>query len=351
MKERLGILGSSAAWAMTGIGPKPVMAPPNEGGSGGSGDDDGDNGNGAGDGDGSSNGDGGGDSGGDGKGDKSSPGRAAKLGGLFSKRSDGAGTKDGGDGGDGSGDDGAKTEPDGRPKGLAEKFWNAKDKSINVDALTRSYQDLEKAHGELKRSKGPGGGEVPESADGYFAELKVPVEADKFAGLTPDDPGLKSWAAVCKKYGVGKDLATNLMSDMLVSMNDHAPAPIDPDQEMKALGKTGPALVDGLFVWVDGLERGGQLSEDDIGVIENMMMTASGARTLAKFRNMSGEQSIPVTPGSGTRGMSQDQWHDEMKAAVKAKDYKRQSELEEMGNMINGTEQGMSGRQGGLNIG
>ena len=337
MNEVLKRYSGGIAWAMSGRGPKPVLAPPNEGGQGGN---DGEDGDADGQGEAGGNGDdGGADDGG--KGDGGKPGKV-KLGGLFGNRSGDAG----GEGGD---DD--KPGEDGRPALLADKFWNAKDKTVNVEALTKAYTDLEKAHGELKRSKVPAGGEVPKDAKEYFAAgVTVPEEASNFAGLGNDDPGVKAWADVCKAHGIGKDLATKLMSDMLVSMNDHAPVPINPDEEMKSLGKNGTALVDGVYTWIDGKAQAGEFSEDDIIVIDQMSQTANGIRLLAKFRNMSGVEPIPVTPGSGTRGMSQDQWHEEMKAAVKAKDYKRQAELEAMGDQINGTEPGISGRMGGVSI-
>lgn len=340
MSEVLKRYSGGIAWAMSGRGPKPVLAPPNEGGQGGN---DGEDGDADGQGEAGGNGD---DGGADGAGDKGGgkPAGKTKLSGLF------AGRDSGGEGGDGA-DDGGEPGADGRPANLAEKFWNAKDKTVNVEALTKAYSDLEKAHGELKRSKVPAGGEVPKDAKEYFAAgVTVPEEASNFAGLGNDDPGVKAWADVCKAHGIGKDLATKLMSDMLVSMNDHAPVPINPDEEMKSLGKNAPALVDGVYTWIDGKAQAGEFSEDDIIVIDQMSQTANGIRLLAKFRNMSGVEPIPVTPGSGTRGMSQDQWHEEMKAAVKAKDYKRQAELEAMGDQINGTEPGISGRMGGVSI-
>lgn len=346
MSKLIARLSGSAAWGMTGIGPKPTLAPPDDNGSGGGnnagnegqqGEEGQQNGGGNGDGEGQGNG--------EQKGENQS--RASRMGGLMSQRS-----KTGGEGEGNGNDDGQQqqTEEDGRPKGLADKFWNAKDKTINVDALTKAYSDLEKAHGDLKRQKG--GGEVPKDPAEYFKEgVTVPEDATNFKGLGADDPGVKAWAEVCQKRGIGKALATELMSDMLVTMNGHVAAPIDPEAEMKSLGKGGPAMIDGLFTWVDGMERAGDLSEDDIGVIESIMGTANGARFLAKMRNMTGEKPIPVTPGEGSRGMSAEQWNDEMKAAIKAKDYKKQQELEAIGERINGTDNAFSGRPGGYSIG
>lgn len=318
------------------------------------GDGDGD-GDGSGSGDGAGNGDGAAGNSGDGKGGDApkdgGKGDAAgsKLAGkgLFSKRAAGgdSGSNNGDAGnGDTNGDDGVK------PK-IPDKFLN-KDGTPNVDGMAKAYADLEKAHGDLKRSKTPGGGEVPETADGYFAEgVKLPDSVENLT-VTADDPGLKSWAKICKEEGIGKDLATRLMTKMFVEMDEFAPAPIDPDKEMESLGKGGPAMVDGLFVWVDGMERAGDLSVDDVNVIEQIMMTANGARFLAKMRNLSGEKSIPVSPGSGARGMSEAQLDEAYKQAVKDKNYAEQERLDALRDQVapEGTAPGISGRAGGYSI-
>lgn len=335
-------LRGGVAFGMMGLGPKPVMSPPDEMGNDGGSDD----GNNAG-------GDNGGNQGGDsGNGDGGDKGqsRTRQMGGLFASRQQ---QQEGGDVSQ-NGDDGtAQPGADGRPAGLAEKFWDADKKAIRIDALTTAYKDLERVHGELKRSKGSIGGEVPEDASGYFSEgIQIPENADRFGSLTADDPGVKAFADVCKARGIGKDLASAIMSDMLVAMNEHAAIPIDPEQEMKSLGKGGPSLVDGLFVWCEGLEAAGQLSGEDLDVIEGLAGTAKGIRLLAKFRNMTGEQPIPIDPGGGVNGMSLDQLDTAYKEAVKKGDYAEQERLDALRAKINpeGQAPGISGRQGGYSI-
>lgn len=338
MKHAIERLSGGVSWAMSGLGPRPVLAPPDETGNDGGQD----NGNAGGDNAGNEGGDAGNSDGGD-KGQS----RTSRMGGLFGSRQQ----QQGGDNGEASGDDAPPA--DGRPAGLAEKFWDAGKKEIRIDALTAAYTSLERAHGELKRSKGQIGGDVPEDASGYFAEgISVPETADRFKSLGADDPGVKAFADVCKARGIGKDLAAGIMSDMLIAMNEHQPLPVDREEEMRSLGKGGPALVDGLFVWCEGLEAAGQLSGNDLDVIERMAGTADGIRLLAKFRNMTGEQPIPVDPGGGVNGMSLDQLDAKYKEAVKKGDYAEQARLDALRAKINpeGQAPGISGRQGGYSI-
>lgn len=336
MTKLIEQLRGGVAYGMTMPGPKPTWAPPGEAG----GDDDSGGGD---DGTGDDKSGGADDkSGGDDKGDQKAADPKLK-GGLFANR-----TKEGQQE-DKTGDDKAD---DGKPPQIPAKFLD-KDGKPNVDSMAKAYADLEKAHGELKRTKGPGGGEVPEAAGDYFKDgVTVPEEAANFKGLTVDDPGVKSWAETCKEEGIGKDLATRLFTKMLIKMDGLAPAPLDPEAEFASLGKGGPALVDGLFVWCEGMAQAGDLSENDVAEVERMMQTANGARLLAKFRNMAGEKPIPVDPGSNSRGMSQDQLDEAYKAAVKKGDYAEQARLDALRDTINpeGNAPGISGRHGGYSI-
>lgn len=343
MKQQIERLRGGVAFGMMGIGPKPVMSPPDETGNDGGSDDGNDNAGG-------DNGGGNQNDGGDtGAGDKGAGSRTARMGGLFGSRQQ---QQEGGDGSqDGDGEP-PKAGADGRPAGLAEKFWDPTKKEIRIDALIKAHTDTEKAFRDHKRA-GQIGGEVPEDASGYFAEgIQVPEKADRFTSLAADDPGVKAFADVCKARGIGKDLAAGILSDMLVAMNEHQPVPVDREQEMKSLGNGGPALVDGLFTWCEGLEAAGQFSGDDLDVIERMAGTANGIRLLAKFRNMTGEQPIPVDPGGGVQGISLDQLDTQYKAAVKKGDYAEQERLDALRAKINpeGQAPGISGRQGGYSI-
>jgi len=233
-----------------------------------------------------------------------------------------------------------------RPEHIPEKFWDTKKGEVNTEAMVKAYGDLEKAHGELKR----GGKDVPKTAEEYFPDgIDLPDEVDRLSIDGPDDPGLKAWGEICHKYGLGKEMATNLARDMFVMMNQYAPEAVDQDAEFDALGKGAQALIDGTLVWVNGLEQSGKLSGDDMDVVSELAQTANGIRFLANIREASGEERIPIIPSTGEKTMTSNQWHDAMKSAVKANDYAEQERLEELGKTINGLDPSSGGRQGGVN--
>lgn len=267
------------------------------------------------------------------------PGLADRLkGSLFDKK------------GDDKGDDDKKGEQqqqqedkggaDGRPAGVPEKFWDAKTKTIKTDDLAKAYGALETAHGTLKRSKGLGD-DVPADAADYFKDgLELDKEVDRLSIEGPDDPGLKAWGEVALKYGIGKAAAISIAKDMFKSMNGFAPAPLDPEQERAALGKNHVAITDGVFTWLEGLDRAGKLNDDDATTVLSLAKTANGIKFLAKMRAMSGERPIPIDlgPGAGDAGMSAEEHQSALIEAIKAKDYKEQARLEKLGETIFGTD-------------
>lgn len=234
--------------------------------------------------------------------------------------------------GDGTKEPGEKEvkEPaaDGRPDHIPAKFWDAEKKEIKVDAMAKAYSTAEKA----LRSNGKGiSADVPESEDDYFKEGVQLDETVTNIGLETDDPGLKVAAGVFKRYGIGKEVANNIVKDMFKGMNEHAPTPIDPDQELKSLGPNGRAVIDGTTVWLEKLDREGQLSDEDANVAVELLGTARGVRFLNKLRGMTGEMAIPTghhNPPSG--GMSPNEWHSAMMKAVGEKDYKEQERLDKI---------------------
>jgi hypothetical protein len=320
------------------LGIRVAFAPEDDKGANGDGGSDG-GGNGGADGNGGAGAGGGGSGGGssDTGAGGSQQSRLKDAGGLLGTRK----AKEGSDGGDNGANGGAEPKPgaDGRPAHIPEKFWDAEKKAVKVDDIGRAYADLEKNFGKLKREKGVGD-DVPEKPEEYFAEPLKLEGAERFGQEIPiDDPGLKSWGKVCHKYGIGKDAAMSIARDMFKEMNGFAPEPIDLEAEREDLGDGADELVDGVFTWLEAQERDGKLGADDIDVAVAFSNTAKGIRFLNKMRTLSGAKPIPIGLPAGSKGLSQEDWHSEMRAAVKAKDYKRQAELDEMSERIFGNDQ------------
>lgn len=265
----------------------------------------------------------------------------AQFGGLLGNRDQAPddSTEDGEDA-----DSEAEADPD-RPEHIPAKFW--KDGKLDEEGLAKAYAELEKSHGKLKRDKSGTGDDVPEAAAEYFKDgLELGADVKNLTIEGPDDPGLKAWGEVCHKYGLGKELATNLARDMFGIMDGYTEAPIDPDAEMAKLGRNAKAQLESVFTFFDGAHKSGKLSDADVGVMNSIAGTADGIKFLANVRAMSTNEPIPVTDASTGRHMTQASWDRQFKAAVKAQDYEEQERLEEVAKDLFGTHDARSAPPG-----
>ena len=331
MKDALEKLKGNTAIATIAAGPfgRHIRFGPSDDGDGdgdGSGDQGGDQGDGAGD-DGNDGGSGEGDKGdldGD-KGDQS----ALKDKGLFKK--DGEGDGDQGEGDKGEGDKG--DEETGRPEGVPEQFWNEEKKEVDTEALLKSHKDTKTAYDKLKRDKGIA--EAPEKSEEYFAE-PLKFEDDDLSNLPApevDDPLMNDFAQECHELGLSVDQARALAKGMYKRMDARAPEAIDRESEIKSLGENGENVVDGVFTWLEGMEKSGDLSERDVEIAGQLSQTADGIRFMNKFRTMTGQQPLPVASLGGEQMSAQD-WYSEYDKAIDAGDYAKQEALDAKANKM-----------------
>lgn len=234
-----------------------------------------------------------------------------------------------GDAQEGEKDDNADPEPKeeaqpdaDRPENVPEKFWDAEKKAIKSDEMAKAYADLEKAHGKLRRDKGIK--DAPEDVAEYFTEA-LELDDDSPFNVGVDDPGLKSWAEVAKKWNVDVDTARGLAKDWMKEMAPHAPEPVDPEAENAKLGKNAENVKEGIFTWLESNEE--HFDDEDVAEISKLSQTAAGIRLLGKMRNFAGAEPIPVA-SSGGSSMSAVDWHKQMGDAIEAKDYSKQAELD-----------------------
>lgn len=71
-------------------------------------------------------------------------------------------------------------QPESRPQDVPEKFWDTENGTVRVDAMAKSYQELERKLGGAQTSQ------IPESADGYEVTIngnRVETDAEVNARL------------------------------------------------------------------------------------------------------------------------------------------------------------------------
>tara|TARA_Y100000593_G_scaffold32373_1_gene63797 strand:- start:3861 stop:4628 length:768 start_codon:yes stop_codon:yes gene_type:complete len=172
-----------------------------------------------------------------------------------------------------------------RPDYVPEKFWDADQGQVNVEALSQSYTNLEgligKKREEIKQ----------EVANEYVAELdqdRPKGGPDKyvinFAEDSPlhelqdqidyEDPLVKMWADTAYRAGLSNDEFSNGVEKFISGMVPNT----DIDAEIAALGENGKARVEAVDLWANN-----NLEKSEYEALAQSVNTADGIRALEKL--------------------------------------------------------------------
>lgn len=209
------------------------------------------------------------------------------------------------------------TPPDGsppvdalvKPDYVPENFWDSKKGEVNIEALSKSYSDLRKAFNKNNNDNDKPG----ETIEDYFNE-KYFDEDGKFKSekisLDKEDPSLKAVYEVAKETGMGIKQTNDFINNYIEKVSDLLPQTINTEEEIKKLGNNGEKVVSGIKIWIDGMLKNGEVTEDVYSEILALGKTAAGIKALDVLRQKSGELSLPIGEAlSGSTHMSIDDWY------------------------------------------
>lgn len=195
--------------------------------------------------------------------------------------------------------DAPRQDADGRPvkpEWLPDNFWNGDKGEILTDQLAKSWRDL-----RTKVAQG-GADRPPEKAEAYQLP-KVEGLPEGFIGGEKDTlwPTIRQAA---HKAGVSQRQLEALAGPFLQAVaeqmkaggtgtgDDQAAAQAF-EAELQQLGPNGRRLVQDVGGWMKGLVSRGIFADDEVQALRGVT-TAAGVRALAKLRELTGEQPIPV---------------------------------------------------------
>ncbi len=201
---------------------------------------------------------------------------------------------------DGADDRGAgQAGEDGRPAWCADQFWNAETKSVNNEALHKSWQDtraaLKRAKAEAKRE-----GTFPEEADGYTLSEEVAAKVGKPVDGKPDS--LAIFRDIAHKAGLSNEQFGQVVEQFMVATESlvAGEAP-DPETERQSLGPNADKIVGFLVRRADRFVADGAWTKEEREAFLGNNGDATSIRALYKlFRHLDGENSIPTELIGGT---------------------------------------------------
>lgn len=166
-----------------------------------------------------------------------------------------------------------------RPDWLPEKFWDKDKREPKLDAMAKSYAELEKNF-KAGKHKAPDGGKYVQDVFGD----KVPQ----------DDPLVAKYTEWAAKYSLPQAAYDELAQTVIeLSGGAQQEVQINKQQEIKALGPQAEAIINSMVDWARGFVRSGVWSNEDFEEFKVMGGTANGMRALMKLRE-SYEGRVPL---------------------------------------------------------
>jgi len=185
-------------------------------------------------------------------------------------------------------------EDTGKPEHISDKFWDADSKSVNVEALSTSYNALEKKLGKRTEDLTK---QIRQDMDNQKSknvpkeyEIKMPddLPEDVQIDIDKDQPLMKWWSEKAKEMGFSQDQFNEGISQFI---NNEIGGLPNIEQEMLDLGDNAKERVESANLWAKK-----HLSEDAYNTISNLASTSNGIKTLEEIMSLNKKSVMPSTP-------------------------------------------------------
>ena len=185
-------------------------------------------------------------------------------------------------------------EDTGKPEHISDKFWDADSKSVNVEALSTSYNTLEKKLGKRTEDLTK---QIRQDMDNQKSknvpkeyEIKMPddLPEDVQIDIDKDQPLMKWWSEKAKEMGFSQDQFNEGINQFI---NNEVGSLPNIEQEMLDLGDNAKERVESANLWAKK-----HLSEDAYNTISNLASTSNGIKTLEEIMSLNKKSVMPSTP-------------------------------------------------------
>jgi len=185
-------------------------------------------------------------------------------------------------------------EDTGKPEHISDKFWDADSKSVNVEALSTSYNTLEKKLGKRTEDLTK---QIRQDMDNQKSknvpkeyEIKMPddLPEDVQIDIDKDQPLMKWWSEKAKEMGFSQDQFNEGINQFI---NNEIGSLPNIEQEMLDLGDNAKERVESANLWAKK-----HLSEDAYNTISNLASTSNGIKTLEEIMSLNKKSVMPSTP-------------------------------------------------------
>ena len=187
-----------------------------------------------------------------------------------------------------------KQEDTGKPEHISDKFWDADSKSVNVEALSTSYNTLEKKLGKRTEDLTK---QIRQDMDNQKIknvpkeyEIKLPddLPEDVQIEVNKEQPLMKWWSEKAREMGFSQDQFNEGINQFVNNEINGLP---NIEKEMLDLGDNAKERVESADLWAKK-----HLSEDAYNTISNLASTSQGIKTLEEIMSLNKKSVMPSTP-------------------------------------------------------
>ena len=185
-------------------------------------------------------------------------------------------------------------EDTGKPEHISDKFWDADSKSVNVEALSTSYNTLEKKLGKRTEDLTK---QIRQDMDNQKIknvpkeyEIKLPddLPEDVQIEVNKEQPLMKWWSEKAREMGFSQDQFNEGINQFVNNEINGLP---NIEKEMLDLGDNAKERVESADLWAKK-----HLSEDAYNTISNLASTSQGIKTLEEIMSLNKKSVMPSTP-------------------------------------------------------
>ena len=178
-----------------------------------------------------------------------------------------------------------------RPEYIPEKFWDAENKTTNIEAMASSYNALEKKLGarteDLAKSvREDIANEIKANAPENY-EVKAPDDMPEGVDfqVSEDQPILEWWKGFAKERGLNQNEFNSGISAFVKNELSNTP---DPNEEMRKLGDNSKERVEAANAWSKKY-----LSQDAYNAIRSVAQTSEGIKAIEEIMNLNKDAPLP----------------------------------------------------------
>ena len=185
-------------------------------------------------------------------------------------------------------------EDTGKPEHISDKFWDADSKSVIVEALSTSYNTLEKKLGKrtedlTKQIRQDMDNQKMKNVPKEY-EIKLPddLPEDVQIDIDKEQPLMKWWSGKAKEMGFSQDQFNEGINQFI---NNEVGSLPNIEKEMLDLGDNAKERVESADLWAKK-----HLSEDAYNTIYNLASTSQGIKTMEEIMALNKKSVMPSTP-------------------------------------------------------